>query len=109
MINDNHYCPVPVASPKNVTEIWDRLFDSDWRDFTYDFGVLNRTISTVYYSVNELFGHHRPPLLEPALQRPQLLGPDGVGVIKHEHFQDLHAAGVGMILQVAKHLGPDVL
>ncbi len=64
VINDFEICRSRcLASPKNVTEIWDRLFDSDWRDFTYDFGVLNRTISTVYDPVYELFGHNRPPLL----------------------------------------------
>ena len=88
--------------------MWDRLFDSDWRDFTYDFGVLNRTISTVYDPVYELFGHHRPPLLQPALQGPQLLGTDSVGMVAHEYFQDLGSAGVGMILQVGEHSGPYV-
>ena len=102
------FCPVPVASPKNVTEVSAHLFGPDWRDYTHDFGIVDHTFCTVYDRVDELFSHHRPPLLEPALQRPQLLGTDSVGVIAHEYFQDPGAAGVGMILQVAKHLGPYV-
>ena len=103
------FWPAPLPHQKNVIEIADRLPGPNRCDYAYDFGVLNRTISTVYDSVDELFGHNRSPLLEPALQRPQLFGPDGVGVITHERFQDLHAAGVGVILQVGKYLGPDML
>ena len=101
-------CPVPVASPKNVTEIWDRLFDSDWRDFTYDFDVVDRIGSAINHPVYKFSGHHRPPLLEPALQRPKLFGPDGAGVIAHQYSQDLGSAGVWMILQVGEDLGPDM-
>ena len=77
------FWPGPVASPKNVTEIWNRLFDSDWRDFTDDFGIVDSTITAVYDPVNELFSHHRLPLLQPALQGPQLLWADTFGMIAH--------------------------
>ena len=92
-----------------MTEVSAHLFGPNRCDYAYDFGILNRTISTVYHSVNELFGHNRAPLPEPALQRPQLFGPDAVGVIAHQYSQDPGAAGVGMILLVGKHLGPYAL
>ncbi len=75
----------------------------------YDFDFVDRIGSAINHPVYKFSGHHRPPLLEPALQRPQLLGTDSVGMVAHQYFQDPGAAGVGMILQVAKHLGPYVL
>ena len=56
-------CPIPVASLKKVIEHCDRLLDSNRCDFTYDFGILNRTIWPAFHPVNELAGYCRPPLL----------------------------------------------
>ena len=98
----------PVASPKNVTEVQSRLIDPNRSDLAHDSDAWFAIAGSVYDSINEFTGHYRSPLLEPSLQGPQLLWADAFGVIAHQYSQDHCCAGVGMILQVGKDLGPDV-
>ena len=101
--------PGPVASPKNVTEVQSRLIDPNRSDLAHDSDAWFAIAGSVYDSINEFTGHYRSPLLEPPLLGAQLLWADTFGMIAHQYSQDLCCAGVGMILQVGEHLGPDVL
>ena len=82
--------PPPVASPMNVTKSLKLLVSADRGDLL--------RFATFETGVHELPRHDRAPVLDPALERPQLTVGEPAGVSGLEPFEQRFCGGVGIVL-----------